>query len=195
MIVICMSIHSLIHSYSQSIIHPSIDSFIHSYIHSFKCPLVQVVTLFSHYPYITVKIIVIWLLHLIYFHWNNCRLEKQIQLVLNVVYMIARMFFANASPMPFTCWGYTSHKDSQRRRRRCAVCNYCILMTTYGISGRYGAIGNASSRIILLICSANEKWRYIVTPSLISWVHTQNGPFTILFLNKDTILPVQHIPW
>ena len=31
--------------------------------------------------------------------------------------------------------------------------------------------------IILRMRPANERWRYRVTPSLISWAHTQNDPF------------------
>ena len=31
---------------------------------------------------------------------------------------------------------------------------------------------------ILCMCPANERWRYIVTPSLIGWPNTQNGPRT-----------------
>ena len=30
--------------------------------------------------------------------------------------------------------------------------------------------------IVLCMHSANERWRYTVTPSLIGWVHTQNDP-------------------
>ena len=29
---------------------------------------------------------------------------------------------------------------------------------------------------ILCMCPANERWHYIVTPSLIDWAHTQNDP-------------------
>ena len=31
-------------------------------------------------------------------------------------------------------------------------------------------------RIILCMHTANERWRYKVTPSLIGWTHTQNDP-------------------
>ena len=34
----------------------------------------------------------------------------------------------------------------------------------------------SSSGIILWMHPANERWRYIVTSSLIGWVHTQNDP-------------------
>ena len=30
------------------------------------------------------------------------------------------------------------------------------------------------------MCSANERWRYIVTSSLIDWAHTQNVPGYVL---------------
>ena len=33
-----------------------------------------------------------------------------------------------------------------------------------------------SAGIILCMCPANERWRYIVTSYLISWAHTQNDP-------------------
>ena len=39
--------------------------------------------------------------------------------------------------------------------------------------------------IILCMCSANERWRYSVTPSLIGWAHTQNHP----------CMAPGHMPW
>ena len=45
---------------------------------------------------------------------------------------------------------------------------YSLLMAIHSIGYRYSAIGNASSWIILFIRSANERWRYTVTPSFIS---------------------------
>ena len=33
---------------------------------------------------------------------------------------------------------------------------------------------------ILCMHPANERWRYIVTPSLIGWAHTQNGPCMVI---------------
>ena len=35
---------------------------------------------------------------------------------------------------------------------------------------------NAHSGIIMCMRPANERWRYIVTPSLIGWAHIQNDP-------------------
>ena len=45
---------------------------------------------------------------------------------------------------------------------------------------------NSMSGIILWMCPANEWWRYIVTPSLIGWVHIQNNP---------CYLPAQSTHW
>ena len=33
-----------------------------------------------------------------------------------------------------------------------------------------------SARIILCMRPVNQRWRYIITPSLIGWAHTQNDP-------------------
>ena len=38
----------------------------------------------------------------------------------------------------------------------------------------------AHSGIILCICPANERWRYIVMSPLIGWAHTQNDPCTFV---------------
>ena len=41
----------------------------------------------------------------------------------------------------------------------------------------YWAVGESPGKIVILgLGSANERWRYIVTSSLISWAHTQNDP-------------------
>ena len=38
------------------------------------------------------------------------------------------------------------------------------------------------SRIILCMRSANERWRYIVTSSLIGWAHAQNDPWLLIMM-------------
>ena len=38
--------------------------------------------------------------------------------------------------------------------------------------------------IILWLCPANERWRYIVTSSLIGWAHTQNDPCNLMVVGQ-----------
>ena len=47
--------------------------------------------------------------------------------------------------------------------------------------------------IILCMHPANEGWRYTVTPSLISWVHTQNGPCKELI--ADCFIAINCMMW
>ena len=42
------------------------------------------------------------------------------------------------------------------------------------------------SEINLCMRLANERWRYTVTPSLIGWAHTQNGPQAFIFYISKT---------
>ena len=40
----------------------------------------------------------------------------------------------------------------------------------------YDAANDSKAGFILFMCPASERWRYIVTSSLIGWAHTQNDP-------------------
>ena len=46
---------------------------------------------------------------------------------------------------------------------------------------------HTTSRIILCMHPANERWRYTVTPSLIGWMHTQNNPCTSIVCRLGTL--------
>ena len=40
----------------------------------------------------------------------------------------------------------------------------------------------------------NERWRYIVTPSLIGWVHAQNIPLLSIFMSLYIACGSDHLP-
>ena len=52
-----------------------------------------------------------------------------------------------------------------------------MYVTIYYISTRNIFIFTHYTGIILCMCPANERWRYIVTSSLIGWVYVQNDPW------------------
>ena len=57
-------------------------------------------------------------------------------------------------------------------------CIYCIwFISQVHWIWSFGAISYEHTGIILYMRSANERWRYTVTPSLIGWAHTQNDPW------------------
>ena len=65
----------------------------------------------------------------------------------------------------------------------------------FGYTG-YTAIVNEMgpvlySGIILCIGLANERWRYIVTPSLIGWAHTHTDPY-VLTCPAELVVVSQH---
>ena len=49
--------------------------------------------------------------------------------------------------------------------------------------------------IILCMNPANERWRYIVTASLISWVHTQNDIWNVNSLCDIKLIIFEHLSW
>ena len=46
--------------------------------------------------------------------------------------------------------------------------------------------------IILGMILTNERWHYMVTPALIGWYHTQNGPHIDEILIDITAFPVDY---
>ena len=45
--------------------------------------------------------------------------------------------------------------------------------------------------IILCLGSANERWRYLITSSLIGWAHTQNDPWIHMLMNNGDLFLLQ----
>ena len=60
--------------------------------------------------------------------------------------------------------------DCNHVKSRCMI--LCATITVYSMN-------ILMAGIILCMCPANERRRYIVTSSLIGWAHTQNDPFIV----------------
>ena len=72
-------------------------------------------------------------------------------------------------------FSHASHKIFQCSHQRKCYQNIIICMTSLALEFFYkGFYVINHTGIILCMGSANERWRWIVTLSLISWSHTQN---------------------
>ena len=58
-------------------------------------------------------------------------------------------------------------------------CNYLSLPSKNYRGHHRLPVRTSSSWIILCMCPANERRRYIITSSLIGWAHTQNDPWLL----------------
>ena len=68
-----------------------------------------------------------------------------------------------------------------------ASIGFSLAVGQQSFSGLSSRFIHSTAGIILYMCPANERRRYIVTSSLIGWAQTQNDPYIVLLWNETML--------